>query len=121
MAPTELNAEFNTERRFVRITGERSDGFVEFDFAIGEPELFVELLLSRPAFEEFCAHNHAELLTAEPPHTADDATPTTCTGAWPTSSPDPRPPPPNPSKGADRCRSTFVRSPSNRAAKHSIT
>ncbi|WP_026928193.1 phenol hydroxylase subunit [Granulicoccus phenolivorans] len=75
MAPTELNAEFNTERRFVRITGERSDGFVEFDFAIGEPELFVELLLSRPAFEEFCAHNHAELLTAEPPHTADDGNP----------------------------------------------
>lgn len=70
-----LNAEdrdgeaFDTDRRFVRITGERTDGFIEFDFAIGEPELFVELLLSRPAFEEFCANNHAELLTAQPHRT----------------------------------------------------
>lgn len=42
------------DRKFVRVTEERSDGFIAFDFAISEPELFVELLLTRPAFEEFC-------------------------------------------------------------------
>jgi len=54
--------EFDTARRFVRVTGERPNGFVEFDFAIGEPELFAEMILSKEAFEEFCATNAVELL-----------------------------------------------------------
>lgn len=53
-------APLDTNRRYVRITGERSDGFVEFDFALGEPELFVEMILSRPAFEEFCTVNEVQ-------------------------------------------------------------
>lgn len=44
-------------KKFVRVTNRRPDGFVEFDFAIGEPELFVELLMSESAFNEFCADN----------------------------------------------------------------
>ena len=55
-------AQLDTERRFVRITGERADGFVEFDFAVGEPELFVEMILSRPAFEEFCEMNQVQTM-----------------------------------------------------------
>ncbi|MAO12135.1 MULTISPECIES: phenol hydroxylase subunit [Marinobacter] len=55
-------AKLDTERRYVRITGERSDGFVEFDFAVGEPELFVEMILSRPAFEEFCEMNQVQTM-----------------------------------------------------------
>jgi len=47
-------AAFDPARRFVRITGRRPNGFVEFDFAIGEPEVFVELILSGEAFEAFC-------------------------------------------------------------------
>lgn len=43
--------------RFVRVTAERADGLVAFDFAIGWPDLSVELLLPRAAFEEFCAKN----------------------------------------------------------------
>lgn len=52
---------FDTTRRFVRVTGERGD-FIEFDFAVGEPEVFVELILSREAFSEFCKENDVEIL-----------------------------------------------------------
>lgn len=48
---------FDTSRKFVRIIETRSNGMVEFEFAIGEPELFVELLLPGSAFAEFCATN----------------------------------------------------------------
>jgi len=44
---------FDPFRKFVRVTGERDDGFVEFDFALGEPELFAEMMLTRAAFEDF--------------------------------------------------------------------
>jgi phenol hydroxylase P0 protein len=57
-------APLDTTRRYVRARGERR-GLVEFDFAIGEPELFVELMLSPEAFTEFCATNHAVVLDAE--------------------------------------------------------
>ncbi|THF55179.1 phenol hydroxylase subunit [Pseudothauera rhizosphaerae] len=53
---------FDTTRRFVRVSGERPNGLVEFDFAVGEPELFVEMILSREAFEEFCTGNEVQML-----------------------------------------------------------
>ena len=46
---------FDLRRKFIRVVEQRADGLVEFEFAVGEPELFVEMLLPRPAFEEFCA------------------------------------------------------------------
>lgn len=52
---------FDTTRRFVRVTGERDD-FVEFDFAVGEPDVFVELILGGAAFAEFCEANKVEKL-----------------------------------------------------------
>lgn len=55
---------FDTARRFVRVRGARGNGFVEFDFAIGEPELFVEMILSKEAFAEFCTRNQVEMLPA---------------------------------------------------------
>ncbi len=58
---------FDTARLFVRVTGERSNGFVEFDFAVGEPELFVEMILGREAFAEFCARNRVEMLPPRDP------------------------------------------------------
>ena len=58
-------AVMDTSRRFVRVTGERANGFIEFDFAIGEPEVFIEMILGREAFEEFCATNQVEMLTDE--------------------------------------------------------
>ncbi|MEW6695296.1 MAG: phenol hydroxylase subunit [Pseudomonadota bacterium] len=52
-------------RRFVRITAQRGP-FVEFDFAIGWPELSVELVLPRAAFDEFCQRNAVTFLTTSP-------------------------------------------------------
>lgn len=52
----------DTGRRYVRVTGQRADGLVAFDFAIGWPELSVELMLPAAAFEEFCAKNRVERL-----------------------------------------------------------
>lgn len=58
-------ADLDISRRFVRITGEHKNGFVEFDFAIGEPEIFFEMILTHVAFEEFCQMNNAEILATD--------------------------------------------------------
>lgn len=65
-------AELDTRKRFVRVTGSRGSNFVEFDFAIGEPELFVEMILTHAAFEEFCRINQVELMAAQPVADAED-------------------------------------------------
>ena len=36
---------FNTNLKFVRIIETHANGLVEFEFAVGEPELFVDCLL----------------------------------------------------------------------------
>lgn len=48
---------FDPRARFVRLRRVRSDGFIEFDFAIGEPELSVELIMPAAAYSEFCRTN----------------------------------------------------------------
>lgn len=53
---------FDPKRKFVRVNELRADGFIEFDFAIGEPELFVEMILPAAAFDEFCAANKVAFL-----------------------------------------------------------
>jgi len=45
---------FNPDKKFVRIIQVHTTGLVEFEFAVGEPELFVELLMAQSAFDEFC-------------------------------------------------------------------
>ena len=54
----------DTSIRFVRLLEERADGLVAFEFAIGWPELAVELLLPSPAFAEFCATHRVQRLDA---------------------------------------------------------
>jgi phenol hydroxylase P0 protein len=48
---------FNEITRYIRVRSAPEERFVEFDFAIGHPELFVELVLPRDAFKTFCEHN----------------------------------------------------------------
>lgn len=50
-----LDQAFDPARRFISLTRVRRDGFIEFDFAVGDPDLSVELILPAPAFREFCA------------------------------------------------------------------
>lgn len=60
------NAGFDPARRYVRVVKRRPDGFVDFTFAVGSPELFVELVLREEAFEEFRRTNRAETLEDAP-------------------------------------------------------
>ncbi|QTD45377.1 phenol hydroxylase subunit [Ottowia testudinis] len=48
-------ADWNVARRFVRVLQERANGMVEFEFAVGEPGLFVEMVMPRAQFDDFCA------------------------------------------------------------------
>lgn len=50
-------------KRYVRIRRVVDDKFIEFDFAIGDPSLYVELVLPKAAFEAFCRHNDVQMLT----------------------------------------------------------
>lgn len=52
----------DVSRRFVRVLQTRPNGLVEFEFSIGWPELAVELMLPRPAFEAFCRANQVHRL-----------------------------------------------------------
>ncbi|PWV69025.1 phenol hydroxylase subunit [Halomonas sp. A11-A] len=56
---------FDELTRYIRVRSEPGDRFVEFDFAIGYPELFVELVLPTEAFELFCKHNNVVHMDAE--------------------------------------------------------
>jgi phenol hydroxylase P0 protein len=44
----------DVSRKFVRVLKRRDNGFIEFEFSIGWPELAVELMLPQRAFEAFC-------------------------------------------------------------------
>jgi phenol/toluene 2-monooxygenase (NADH) P0/A0 len=71
-------ASFDPSRRYVRIRRVRDDGFVEFEFAIGDPDMFVELILPQAALAGFCTANEVILLdespgTSQPQAGADSA------------------------------------------------
>lgn len=53
---------FDPARRFVKVTGVNARGFVEFEFAVGQPDLSVELMLPLAAFEEFCVAQNVSRL-----------------------------------------------------------
>jgi phenol/toluene 2-monooxygenase (NADH) P0/A0 len=54
----------DTSLRYVRVLERRADGLVSFEFAIGWPELSVELMLPAAAFEAFCTSNKVQRLDA---------------------------------------------------------
>ncbi len=49
--------------KYIRVTGDRNGKFVEFDFAIHDPTLFIELILPQQAFQHFCEINHVIEMT----------------------------------------------------------
>jgi phenol hydroxylase P0 protein len=65
--PVETPSVCDTTRRFVRVIDERADGLIAFEFAIGWPELSVELLLPAAAFAEFCVTNRVQRLDRHSP------------------------------------------------------
>lgn len=57
---------FDITRKFVRVMRTRANGLIEFEFAVGDPDVAVELVMPKAAFDEFCANNQVELLNAAP-------------------------------------------------------
>ncbi len=57
--------EFAALTRYVRVRRVVDDRFIEFDFAIEDPSLYVEMILPKPAFAAFCQHNHVVMMTDE--------------------------------------------------------
>jgi phenol hydroxylase P0 protein len=65
---------WNPQARWVRILQQRANGMVEFEFAVGEPQLYVEMVMAGEAFAEFCAmHGVTPTQGALPPATAGSA------------------------------------------------
>jgi len=62
-SPNALGADIKEHRKFVRVVNGDVGGFVQFEFAIGWPDLSVELTLSRDQFDEFCKQHNVEFLT----------------------------------------------------------
>ena len=60
-------------RKFVRLVERRKDGLVEFEFSIGDPELYAEMLLPEHAYEEFCRINAVTVLDGERVETEQDS------------------------------------------------
>lgn len=57
---------FDITRKFVRVMRTLPNGLIEFEFAVGDPDVAVELVMPKPAFDEFCANNRVEFITAGP-------------------------------------------------------
>lgn len=56
---------FDVARNYVRFRELDGRGFVQFDFAIGDPELAVELTLPLASYQEFCRAREVTYLTRE--------------------------------------------------------
>jgi phenol hydroxylase P0 protein len=54
---------FDITRKFVRVMRTLPNGLIEFEFAIGDPDVAVELVMPKAAFDEFCANNQVEVMT----------------------------------------------------------
>ena len=57
--------------RFVRVKKVIKEAFIEFDFAVGDPELYVELILPVAAFEIFCLRNNVIHMSEEQSEAVD--------------------------------------------------
>lgn len=51
--------------RYIRVRSAPNSRYVEFDFAIDDPSLFVELILPLQAFEIFCQANSVVAMTKQ--------------------------------------------------------
>ena len=69
--PGDTASEATALTRYVRVRDVIDDKFVEFDFAIGDPSLYVELVLPREAFDTFCRHNEVQMMTEEQARAVD--------------------------------------------------
>ncbi|WP_261832967.1 phenol hydroxylase subunit [Amphritea atlantica] len=57
--------------KYIRVRSDKNARFVEFDFAIGDPSLFVELIMPQGAFKHFCTTNDVVFMTREQQENVD--------------------------------------------------
>ncbi|KGK41351.1 phenol hydroxylase [Nitrincola sp. A-D6] len=62
---SKARSSFERLTKYIRVRSDAGARFVEFDFAIGDPSLFVELIMPPGAFEAFCKNNHVIHMTDE--------------------------------------------------------
>lgn len=60
-------SEVNANNRWVRVTKETENGFIEFEFFVADRDLCVELILPAAAFQEFCAINQVRFIDTGAP------------------------------------------------------
>lgn len=70
-SPDDESTQMSDLTRYARIRRVVDDKFIEFDFAIGDPSLYVELVLPRDAFDTFCRHNQVVMMTDEQAEAVD--------------------------------------------------
>lgn len=63
--PGQSKPTFEQLTKYIRVRSGEGARFVEFDFAIGDPSLFVELVMPPAAFEHFCQLNKVVHMTEE--------------------------------------------------------
>ncbi|UCV27055.1 phenol hydroxylase subunit [Ferribacterium limneticum] len=66
-----VESNFDITRKFVRVMRTLPNGLIEFEFAVGDPDVAAELVMPKAAFEEFCQANRVELLTEAKPQPSD--------------------------------------------------
>ncbi len=71
MAENSAEGKFDITRKFVRVMRTLPNGLIEFEFAVGDPDVAAELVMPKAAFNEFCQANQVELLTDAKPEPAD--------------------------------------------------
>ena len=53
------------QKRYVRIVSRERPGFVEFNFSLDDPTLYLEMILPEQAFAEFCRANQVTFMSDE--------------------------------------------------------
>jgi len=64
---------FDITRKFVRVMRTLPNGMIEFEFAIGDPDVAAELVMPKSAFDEFCANNQVEFVAVAAPGSPEAA------------------------------------------------
>ena len=62
---TQLDSATSEWECFVRVTDRDHRGFIEFQFSIGDPGLYLEMTLPPAAFTEFCREHRVRELSEE--------------------------------------------------------
>jgi len=68
----EAHQPFDRLIKYIRVRSAAGARFVEFDFAIGDPSLFVELIMPPGAFDEFCQKNEVVHMSNEQIQAVDE-------------------------------------------------